>query len=673
MNRKELLTALESALVAEDWQYVGQLQGVLLELGDPESLAQMESILKKAKDLQSQPPVEANGSQVDNLNQGNINSPKPPTINLSDPLPKPRLALQMRDESQIIQSDPSSFSQVYKLPLNEEMKDTKRMISKCHVGQPIFPQRLEKVLMVVGATGAGKSTLINGMVNYILGVEWKDDFRFKLIGDEGGKSQAHSQTKLITSYTIHKMEDSPLPYTLTIVDTPGFGDTGGLKRDEFITNQIREFFSIPNGISHIDGIGFVTQSSLARLTPTQQYIFDAILSIFGKDIASNIFMMVTFADGQKPPVLEAIKAAKVPYSDSFKFNNSALFAENAIDEDDEDDEDENFDEMFWKMGFKSFKKFFTEFQKKDSISLQMTKDVLTERRELEVTVNGLLPQIKEAQLKLDQFLREEAVLIKFKDQIKANKDFTWTDTETKQRKVDTPKGQYVTNCLICNRTCHEECGIPDDREKYNCWAMNNRGNSTTAVCRFCHCFWKKHVNNPYRFELYQEKVTKTYDNIKKRYEEAKKGKTKVEDVIKSLNAELEEVCEEIFLMIQKTQKCLHRLDEIALKRNPLTQVQYIDLLIESEKREAKFGWEERVKYYKSARDFAITLLRTKDAASIERKGNIKEWAKELISKLKRDKIQQLEVSVGKKKDANPLSWFEDMKNEVLKPWFDNPK
>ena len=68
---------------------------------------------------------------------------------------------------------------------------------------------------------------------------------------------------------------------MTIIDTPGFGDTEGLKNDELITEQIKEFFSL-NGehrIDHLDGIGFVTQSSLARLTHTQQYIFNLILAI----------------------------------------------------------------------------------------------------------------------------------------------------------------------------------------------------------------------------------------------------------------------------------------------------------------------------------------------------------------------------------------------------------
>ena len=43
----------------------------------------------------------------------------------------------------------------------------------------------EKVLMVLGATGAGKSTMINGMANYVMGVEFEDSFHFKVVTDEG--------------------------------------------------------------------------------------------------------------------------------------------------------------------------------------------------------------------------------------------------------------------------------------------------------------------------------------------------------------------------------------------------------------------------------------------------------------------------------------------------------
>jgi len=655
MNREELLNALESALVAQDWQYVQKIQQLLLELGDPESLAKMESILKKAKDLQSQPPIEANSSQVDNLNQANINSPKLPIINLSDSLERiESLAVRMRNDSQIIEDNSPA---VYQLSLREEMTDTKRMISKCQVGQPSFPKPPEKVLMVVGATGAGKTTLINGMVNYILGVDWKDDFRFKLIVDEVGKSQAHSQTKLITAYTLHKMEGSPLPYTLTIIDTPGFGDNEGLKRDKFITDQIREFFSMPNGITHLDGIGFVVQNSQSRLTPTQKYIFDSILSIFGKDVATNIFIMITFADAEYPPVMDAINEDKISHSQFFQFNNSAVFAKKHAAK------NKKFTEMFWEMVFTSFQDFFNDLEKAETKSLQLTKDVLKERKQLDATVNGLLPQIRDAQLKLNEFLQEEAVLTKFKDQIEENKKFNWTDTVSKQRKIDLRRGEHVTNCLTCNCTCHYPSGIPNDGDKFNCAVM--RGDRSNAVCSVCGCPWHKHYNNTYQFELYQEQVKKTYDTIKKRYEDGIQGKIKVESVIACLNKELEEVCEKIFRMIQKVQQCLRRLDEIALKPNPMTQVQYIDLLIDSETREAKVSWEERVKYYQEAREFAVTLSRTQDAAGIKKETDIKEWEKKLISKLKDDKIQEIESaslasSRGKNATENPQSWLESL-------------
>ena len=156
------------------------------------------------------------------------------------------------------------------------------------------------------------------------------------------------------------MGGSPVPYAVTIIDTPGFGGTEGLKRDMKITLQIKEFFSIPptDGIDHI-GIGFVFQSSQARLTQTQKYIFDSILSIFGNDVSRNIFLIITFSDGQRPPVLKAVKEANIPnYTEKFfKFNNSALFAEN------HESGKVGFDEMFWKMGSVSFKNFFLEFPK----------------------------------------------------------------------------------------------------------------------------------------------------------------------------------------------------------------------------------------------------------------------------------------------------------------------
>jgi hypothetical protein len=90
--------------------------------------------------------------------------------------------------------------------------------------------------------------MINALINYILGVEWEDDFRFKLIEEEVNKNQAYSQTQVITTYDIHYRDGFRIPFSLTIVDTPGFGDTQGITRDKEIITAVEKFFKDENGI-----------------------------------------------------------------------------------------------------------------------------------------------------------------------------------------------------------------------------------------------------------------------------------------------------------------------------------------------------------------------------------------------------------------------------------------
>jgi predicted GTPase len=104
----------------------------------------------------------------------------------------------------------------------------------------------------MGATGSGKTTMINAMINYVLGIEWEDPFRFMLVNEDlRGASQAHSQTTGVTAYDIHYRKGFRIPYSLTIVDTPGFGDTEGIDRDKEITSAVKQFFEHQNGIQVI--------------------------------------------------------------------------------------------------------------------------------------------------------------------------------------------------------------------------------------------------------------------------------------------------------------------------------------------------------------------------------------------------------------------------------------
>lgn len=400
--------------------------------------------------------------------------------------------------------------------------------------------------------------------------------------------QAVSQTEWVTTYKIYPIEGGRLQYTLNIIDTPGFGDTRGIERDNAIVEQIRQLFSAQGdqGVLDIDAVCFIVKAPDARLTVVQKYIFSSIMSLFGKDIASNICTLITFADGANPPVIASLNESKLPFGSTFNFNNSALFAEN------KNLRQNLLSPMFWKMGFSSFESFFKHITELQTKSLRQTKSVLDERDHLKTIILNIRPQVTAGLSKLSELQTQLDIFEKFKNEIKQNENFEYEVEEIKQVMTDLPKGQHVTNCLNCNVTCHKECKIPDDDKKQLCAAMSQ----LTGYCKICpeKCFWSMHKNTAYFFEYVPRKVKKTYGEMKKRHEDALGRTLTHEKYIEELTFDIEDAFEEIKSMMNEMNNCKTRLKEIALKPDPLSTVEHIDLMIQSEETEKKQGYFNRI-------------------------------------------------------------------------------
>ena len=124
------------------------------------------------------------------------------------------------------------------------------------------------------------------------------------------------------------------------------------------------------------------------------------------------------------------------------------------------------------------------------------------------------------------------------------------------------------------------------------------------------CSWTVHKNTPYQYEFYETEEIQTRKELLKEFKVAESSRnqtaTLIDNINKRDNAKLDDVIEQ---MLQQARYSLLRLQEIALKPNPMTQAEYINLLIESEKRECKPGWDDRVKCLEDAKKKALLITK----------------------------------------------------------------
>ncbi|EFX64710.1 hypothetical protein DAPPUDRAFT_304271 [Daphnia pulex] len=366
-----------------------------------------------------------------------------------------------------------------------------------------------------------------------------------------------------------------------VVDTPGFGDTQGLEQDNKIMRQIESYFKCKHGIQQLEAVCLVVRSSLSRLTSTEKYIFDSILSIFGQDIKDNIRLMVTFSDNAEPPVLEAIKIENIPCPIDpatgeilyHKFNNSVFFETNKSDRD-----RNRLNQTYFNIAVRGFKKFFNDLGQMETKSLTLTREVLEERKRLDLLVEGLRTKTEIKLTQVDELEKIKDALKENQDKMEANKDFEFEVEFLVPKATDiSGTGQFTTNCQTCRTTCHFPCRQASDEKKHLCSVMDSSG-----TCMICKCPWNVHFNQKYRYEMVKEKVKRSSDAIRKPYQGAADETLTNEQLLGNIKKEIDEHEKQLLELTKATYQHIRRLNEIALRPYLLSTSDYIDLLIKTE-------------------------------------------------------------------------------------------
>lgn len=444
------------------------------------------------------------------------------------------------------------------------------------IGKPnnVIPALDHKVIILIGATGSGKSTLINGMVNYVLGVQWRNSFRFKVIQeDEPDQNEAHSQTNSVTAYTLHHHSGMVVPYSVTIIDTPGYGDTRGVGRDVEITRKIHRFLTKPEyRIDKIHAVCFVAASSDSRPTITQRYIIDSVLSTFGENVKDNFRLLVTFADSANPPVVETYKAAHFPVTSKsvamtyHKFNNSILFSSNHKQE----ENDSSFDKFFWDMGQENYQNFFTMLEGMSGCCLPPKRELIHRH----VQLNNSLKLIE---LELEICLADIENMKMFQKKIIEHghkMDFDPNDlikiTQIISREEYCKKGFQSYNCCYCKKTCE----LPSVVTNFKKRPCNNI---------LCKCLAVEHKFQSFVWRPIPEKINGTLLRMKAYYEWNCSQKLTTEQLIAKIPYELDLARAKVINLLDQLKiENYTPSDYLIFMRNQVIERQALDYVIRLE-------------------------------------------------------------------------------------------
>ncbi|XP_016115645.1 uncharacterized protein [Sinocyclocheilus grahami] len=434
----------------------------------------------------------------------------------------------------------------------------------------------DKTILLVGETGTGKTTLINTMVNYMLGVQREDKVWFEITDDQSDRTSVHSQTSSITVYGFYLQESL---IHLTIIDTPGYGDTRGVKKDKEIGESLLSLSKSEEEIHEIHAVCLVINSTQNRLSDRQIYIFDAVQSLFGRDIADNIILLLTHSDGLRPKnALRAVKEANIKCAVNeqnqpvfFLFNNCQTDAADEEDAEDTEEHEQRLDQSF-NLSFGGMKRLFEILDTLQPKSLKMTRDVLQKRKQLEANVSNLRSRVQMMELKQNELKQTQAAVEQNKQDVKANKNFEY-EVEVPYKEwvdIDPSKARAAMCCTVCEENCHYPgCWWTSDLS----WCSSMRKNHCTVCTNKCH--YTKHIKSAKIYETKTKKKTRTYEDLKKKYED-KIGVS----LVKMLEEELQELEKEKIKLVMEAFGCVESLEKIALKTDSVFTLQHIDVLIE---------------------------------------------------------------------------------------------
>ncbi|XP_073334745.1 uncharacterized protein [Pagrus major] len=570
-KKMEKLEKERDQMLEESFQHVVNLEKIALKVDSLSTHVHLDSLIEKMKE-------KGDTEKVQKLKE--MKSRVKEDTGFRAALRKTKGSMKYEDiisKSLLVHSGSPA---VYELrPKTEKIGSLRRMT----LGEKDLNQT-NRTILLVGETGTGKSTLVNALVNYAMGVKWEDEVWFQIVEDEK-RSEIQSQTSDVIVYQIFGFEGKTLPYSLTIIDTPGYGDTRGIKHDDIISQRLLDWFCSEDGVHEFNAVGLVLKASENRLSDRLMYVFDSVVSLFGKNMEKNIVALITHSDGTAyKKALKALEAANIKCAKDEKNQPVHFLFDNCQQEDRTEDTEEELQDGFTNT-IKGLKKFTDFLEKTGPQRLKTTEDVLKSRIRLTACIQNLKERIQLTELKQTEIQQTQEALKKHEEEMKNNEKFTVeVDEVYKEKKTISAGGRWWALWLnyegaVCCTVCEENCHYPGCK-------LVNRPESCEVMedgrCTICtkKCLVSAHVKEDWIYVTKTRKVEQILKDMKEKYEKNKEEHENKLSLLENLQREMEKLEKERDQMLEESFQHVVNLEQIALNVDSLSTLVHLDFLIE---------------------------------------------------------------------------------------------